>query len=160
MISHRISNSQLLFPMVFWKAGCPLKYIDFAWLVFHNMNLTWDNLRKRCWHGPSRCVLCEADEETNFHMFFQCPSIQCVWYVLANTFVFPLTVFDSSHAALIWWSRQRGNRHFLILIYLWSTWKWRNSRIFNDSNSPVSSILDNIMSTWTMIYAFDDFLLY
>lgn len=88
---------------------------------------------------------------------FQCPSIQRVWYVLANTFVFPLTVFDSSHAALIWWSRQRGTRRFLILIFLWSTWKWQNARIFNDSNAPVSSILDNIMASWSMIYGTADF---
>lgn len=118
MIRHRNPSAQILFPIVFWKVGCPLKYIHFAWLVFYNKNLSWDNLRKRCWHGPSRFTMCESDEETNLHMFFQCPSIQRVWYVLVNTFVFPLIVFDSSHAALIWWSRQRGNRRFLILIFL------------------------------------------
>eukprot|EP00253_Pinus_taeda_P035371 PITA_35371 len=155
MISYRSPNSQSTFPYVFWKARCPLKYIHFAWLVFHNKNLTWDNLRKRSWHGPSRCSMCESNEETNLHMFFKCPSILRIWYVLENSFDFPLTVFDSSRAALFWWSRQNGNRRFPILIFLWTAWKWRNSRIFNDSNSPVSFILDNILATWYMIYGSD-----
>jgi len=155
MISYRSSNSQSTFPYVFWKARCPLKYIHFAWLVFHNKNLSWDNLRNRSWHGPNRCSMCESDEETNLHMFFKCLSTLRIWYVLANSFDFPLTVFDSSRAALFWWSRQNGNRRFLILIFLWTAWKWRNSRIFNDSNSPVSFILDNILATWYMIYGSD-----
>lgn len=156
MILSKITPAHVSFPTVFWKAGCPLKYIHFVWLVFHNKNLTWDNLRKRCWHGPSRCTMCEADEETNFHMFFQCPSIQQIWYVLANTFVFPLIVFYSFHAAFIWWSRQRAPRRYLILIFLWTTWKWRNSKIFNDSAAPFMSILDNTIATWTMVYGSSD----
>eukprot|EP00253_Pinus_taeda_P036565 PITA_36565 len=152
MILSKIPPSRESFPVVFWKAGCPLKYIHFAWLVFHNKNLTWDNLRKRCRHGPSRSSMCEADEETNFHMFFQCPSIQQIWYVMENTYVFPLTIFDSSHAAFIWWSRQRAPRRYLILIFLWTSWKWRSSKISNDSRAPLMSILDNTIATWTSVY--------
>lgn len=100
--------------------------------------------------------MCEADEETNFHMFFQCPSIRQIWYVPANTFVFPLTVFDSSYAAFNWWSRQRIPRRYLILIFLWSSWKWRNSKIFNDSKAPLISILDNLIATWTSVYGLID----
>eukprot|EP00253_Pinus_taeda_P019806 PITA_19806 len=146
MISSRSPYSLPSFPYIFWKAKCPPKIIHFAWLVFYNKNLTWDNLRKRYWHGPSRCTMCKSDEETNLHMFFKCPVIQWIWYVLANTFDFLLTEFDSPSAALIWWSRQNGNRRFLILIFLWTVWKWRNAHIFTDSAMPTSSIMDNIMT--------------
>eukprot|EP00253_Pinus_taeda_P025007 PITA_25007 len=152
LISNRISYTLLTFPYIFWKAKCPPKIIHFAWLVFYNKNLSWDNLRKRSWHGPNRCSMCGTDEETNLHMFIKCPATLRIWYVLANIFDFPLTDFDSPSAALIWWSRQNGNRRFLILIFLWSAWKWRNANIFNDSHMPSSYILDNIMTSWHMIY--------
>lgn len=60
------------FPAILWKSGCPLKMILFAWLAFHNRNLTWDNLRKRGWQGPGVCSFCWAEEESNFHLFFPC----------------------------------------------------------------------------------------
>eukprot|EP00253_Pinus_taeda_P014926 PITA_14926 len=152
MICSRFPYSLPSFPYNLWKAKCPPKIIFFAWLVFYNKNLSWDNLRKRYWHGPSRCTICRADEETNLHMFFKCPVIQRIWYVLSNTFDFILTDFDSPSAALLWWSRQNGNRRFLILIFLWTVWKWRNAHIFTDSAMPTSSIMDNIMTEWHMIY--------
>lgn len=152
LISNRTPYSLPSFPSIYWKAKCPPKLIHFAWLVFYNKNLSWDNLRKRNWHGPSRCTACRTEEETNLHMFIHCSVIQRIWYVLANTFYFPLTAYDSLNAALIGWSRQRGNTRFLILIFLWNVWKWRNASIFNDTVSPPNCILDNILSDWHMIY--------
>lgn len=152
MICSRVPYSLPSFPHRYWKAKCPSKIIFFAWLVFYNKNLTWDNLRKRFWHGPSRCTVCKADEESNLHLFFKCPVIQQIWYVLSNSFDFILTDFDSPSAALIWWSNQKGNRRFLILIFLWSVWKWRNDHVFNDSAMSSSTIMDSIMTEWHDIY--------
>lgn len=36
-----------IFPQIYWKDGCTSKMILFAWLAFHNRNLTWENLMKR-----------------------------------------------------------------------------------------------------------------
>lgn len=145
IISSNVSPTSSKFPTVLWKSGCPLKMILFSWLVFNNKNLTWDNLRKRSWHGPSRCSMCEVDEESNLHMFFQCNSSQQIWYDLAIYFGFPHVVFVSIHAAFEWWCKQREVRHFLIVIMLWCAWKWRNHKIFKDSKIPYKSILHNIM---------------
>lgn len=30
----------------FWKTNTPIKIILFSWLVYHNNNLTWENLQK------------------------------------------------------------------------------------------------------------------
>eukprot|EP00253_Pinus_taeda_P010868 PITA_10868 len=140
------------FPYIFWKATCPPKFIYFSWLVFYNKNLSWENLRKRSWHGPSRCPLCGNDEETNLHIFIKCTSSSRIWYALAHNFGFTLTVFYSIHAAIIWWSRQKGNRRYLILIYLWMVWKWRNDIIFRNQFVPPIFIIDSIMSLWHSIY--------
>jgi len=119
LVNNRIPYQPPIFPYIYWKAKCPPKIIHFAWLVFYNKNLSWDNLRKRYWHGPSRCTMCKSEEETNLHMFIKCPIIQQTWYVLSNIFDFQLNDFLSPSAALIWWSKQAGNRRYLILILLW-----------------------------------------
>lgn len=88
-----ISNQQI-FPFSLWKVTCPLKTILFSWLLFRNRNLTWEVLQKKGWQGPGRCSLCQNAEESNFHMFFQCPVSQQIWYELSPwispTMVFPL----------------------------------------------------------------------
>jgi len=40
----------------------------FEWLVLHNQILTWENLRKMGFIGPSRCHLCQDKEETTNHL--------------------------------------------------------------------------------------------
>jgi len=124
LISLKALSCNSIFPLLLWKLGCPPKSIFFSWLVFYNKNLTWENLRKRNWHGPSNCAMCDSHEESNFHMFFQCQSMLQIWQVLANIFGYPLTAFSSSQAAFEWWSTQKESWRPLIIIVLWCAWKW------------------------------------
>lgn len=120
LISKKIMLARQIFS-VFW---CPLKVIIFSWLVFYNKNLTWENLRKRSWHGPSRCVLCKAEEETNYHLFFKCTVSQQMWYELASYFSFPHLNFISVNAAFAWWGRQEASKCPILPITIWCLWKW------------------------------------
>jgi hypothetical protein len=45
----------------------------FLWLVSHSSILTWDNLLKRGFVGPSLCILCGEAEETITHLLNTCP---------------------------------------------------------------------------------------
>lgn len=150
-ISSKVLHTSSKFPMVLWKSGCPLKMIYFAWLVFNNKNLTWDNLRKRSWHGPSRCSMCESHKESNLHMFFQCKSSKQVWYDLAILFGFPHVVFVSIHVAFEWWCGQREPRRILIIIVLWCAWKWKNYKICRDSKEPYRSTLHHIIAIYDSV---------
>eukprot|EP00253_Pinus_taeda_P027689 PITA_27689 len=67
-----------IFPPAFWKSGCPLKIIIFGWLVFHDRNLTWENLQKCKWCGPAICPLRRSNSENNLHIFLQCPQSQLI----------------------------------------------------------------------------------
>lgn len=58
LIATLVPGTAPIFPTALWKTRCPPRMIFFAWLLFSNKNLTWDNLRKRSWHGPSRCSMC------------------------------------------------------------------------------------------------------
>jgi len=63
---------QYIFPMSLWKTVVPNKIIHFSWLVFHNKILTWENLQKRNWSGPSICLLCKKGEDSSNHIFLTC----------------------------------------------------------------------------------------
>lgn len=72
LLSEGFSQQLVVFPVTFWKSGCQTKMIYFAWLIYHNKNLTWENLMKRGWIGPSICLFCLSAEEDNLHIFFLC----------------------------------------------------------------------------------------
>eukprot|EP00253_Pinus_taeda_P001784 PITA_01784 len=151
MINLKASRSCSIYPTILWKSGFPLKMIIFSWLVFHNKNLTWENLRKRNWHEPSRCSMCESAEESNYHMFFQFKSSLLIWYELALLYGFSHVVFVSIHAAFEWWSAQRESWRSFIIIVLWCAWKWRNNNTFKDSKDSLKSILQHFISIYDSV---------
>lgn len=52
----------------------------FSWTLAWNRCLTWDNIQKRGFAGPSRCVLCGGGEEDSPHLFFRCPFTLQLWH--------------------------------------------------------------------------------
>lgn len=159
LITTLVPGTAPIFPTALWKTRCPPRMIFFAWLLFSNKNLTWDNLRKRSWHGPSRCSICETDEQSNFHIFFHCSATQDIWYELAHLYIFPHVVFVTVHGAFHWWSSQCEKRRPLLIITEWFVWRWRNHRIFNDSNVHVhitttSPVTGHSSFLWHLVFIF------
>jgi len=74
------------FALTIWKVKAPLKVRAFMWLVINGATLTWDNLKKRNWHGPDICTICMADDETLDHIFLNCTFSSHVWTLLALCF--------------------------------------------------------------------------
>ena len=54
----------------------------FCWSLLHDSILTWDNLLKRGWEGPSRFPLCACHEENSLHLFLQCSFALELWNIL------------------------------------------------------------------------------
>lgn len=140
-----------IFPSTLWKSGCPPRMIYFVWLLFNNRNLTWDNLIKRSWHGPSRCYICESDEESNLHIFFCCRLTLDLWCELARLYSFPHVEFDSVQAAYKWWTSQPAKHRPLLIITVWFIWPWRNHKIFYSIKTPLHTILPCICSLYDYI---------
>lgn len=115
-----------IFPITFWKAVCSTKIILFTWLVFHNKNLTWDNLQKRNWSGSTICPLCKSNEESNFHIFLICPHSLWIWRSLAEHFGSNWITFSSIKDAFQWWSKIKADWRLVPLIAFWEIRKSQN----------------------------------
>eukprot|EP00253_Pinus_taeda_P036193 PITA_36193 len=48
------------------------KIRTFLWLLMQKKTLTWENLLKKGFRGPSRCRMCLKEEETMNHLFNSC----------------------------------------------------------------------------------------
>jgi ribonuclease HI len=59
-----------------------LKIKLFFWLLLKKKILTWDVLLKHGWEGPSICILCRGNQETNNHVFITFPFTREVWTYL------------------------------------------------------------------------------
>jgi hypothetical protein len=62
-----------------WTWDIALKIRLYTWLAVENKILTWDNLQKKGWEGPSLCHLCSRDSETVLHLLVNCNFTQQVW---------------------------------------------------------------------------------
>jgi len=78
-------------------------------------------------------------------MFFQCNSMQQIWWELALIYSFPLLLHISIPIAFGWWCRQRVSLRLIFIITLWCAWRWRNNKIFNGAKEPLSNILHDIV---------------
>jgi len=85
----------------------------FTWLMHQRKILTWDNLLKKGFIGPSRCYLCGAHEEMIEHLLNLCPFTSKVWDWVAA--IFRQTDRDSlsiSNTLKNWRKKFSGNEIF------------------------------------------------
>jgi ribonuclease HI/exonuclease III len=113
----------------------------FAWSLLHNSILTYDNLKRRGWEGPSRCPLCTQSEESIAHLLLQCDYSKKVWEILVGPLA--LQIPNESQALFnIWMSLSPFDlkkKHQLKTIWMWipkfvcwKLWLERNNRIFKE----------------------------
>jgi hypothetical protein len=119
----------------------------FVWMVQHKKILTWKNLRKKGFVGPSRCQLCGLHEETMDHLLHLCTFTSTLWNWVAP--IFRQTDRDENDITktLKNWRKNLSENETVntasTLIpgfLIWDVWKERNNRIFNDKAGLTQSI--------------------
>jgi hypothetical protein len=117
----------------------------FLWLVLHSSILTWDNLLKRGFTGPSICTLCGGAEETLNHLLNTCPYTAQVWDQVAIIMRTSDRLRDSVIDTLSNWRDKAFSSPYLNRVWqllpgfvLWQIWKERNRRIFRNQAHPWS----------------------
>jgi ribonuclease HI len=115
----------------------------FLWLVSHSSILTWDNLLKRGFVGPSLCILCGEAEETMNHLLNTCPYTAQIWDQAALIMRTSDRLRDSVLETITNWRDLAFHSPLLNRIWqllpgfiLWKTWKERNKRLFRNISLP------------------------
>jgi hypothetical protein len=136
-----------------WHSALWPKISTFLWLLVHNRALTWDNLRKRGFSGPSICVLCSLQEESKEHLFNSCTYSQQIWDYGAQIMRKSNRNRSSINGIIENWDNISFKNPILNYIWnllpgftLWKIWKERNRRIFRSQTSLPEA-------TWAQISA-------
>ena len=124
----------------------------FMWLVHHRKILTWDNMHRRGVMGPSRCQLCEAQEETMEHILNSCTYTSWLWDSFNS--IFQHTDWDKGSIinTVNRWRINFSEHEILNLAWsftpsfiIWNAWKERNKRIFKDEKTTPLGVMDLIL---------------
>jgi len=107
----------------------------------------WPNLQARGWEGPSRCCLCNTNEETSAHLFIDCSFSKTVWNLISPalspsstwTGTIPSNCFQN-------WSRATSNQVKIPILLCWLIWKNRNAALFEDKPPSVQGVVCSIFA--------------
>jgi hypothetical protein len=111
----------------------------FQWLILHNRILTWENLKKRGFIGPSRCHLCEEKDETMNHLMDECPYTTKVWDWASSIFRQSNRVRGNIVASITTWKENYSENKevnlcgtLILVMIIWAIWKERNRCVFRN----------------------------
>lgn len=134
-----------------WTTRIWPKVSTFICLLYHQRILTWDNLIKREFQGPSYCPNCQNNEETiqhlmdSFHMAnqlwekltFRCQRLCILLQDIKGT-IFNQTPEPYNNKVL------NKLSEILLGLLLWTIWKERNKRIFKNHKNSLEVIWTNL----------------
>eukprot|EP00253_Pinus_taeda_P007598 PITA_07598 len=130
-----------------WDPSIWPKISTFLWLLCHKRVLTWDNLRKRNFIGPSICFICKKEEETIEHLWYHCPLAYKLWQKINFCCQREAGVNGDITATIRNWDPHPYQSKLLNFLWklipgfvTWTIWKERNRRIFKDQFKSLDEI--------------------
>lgn len=139
-----------------WAPNLWPKVSTFLWLLCQNKILTWDNLQKRNFHGPSICPNCNQEEETTLQLMNTCPLAHKLWEKVSFRCQGDSRIKEDIPTIVRNWVRNPYKSK--ILNSLWNLipgllmctiWKERNKRIFKNQSTPMDIIWNTVCQNLT-----------
>ncbi|CAN1839418.1 hypothetical protein LINPERHAP1_LOCUS35747 [Linum perenne] len=133
-----------------WCKSIPSKVCGFLWQVTHGRILTIDNLRRRGFQFPNRCIMCESEEESIWHLFFDCRFVRQIWILLSSRLSLFGPIPGSVAGVVAAWKGLNWEKdlevcgRLLMHAVLWCVWKERNSRTFRDKHESWERVLGRV----------------
>lgn len=132
-----------------WNLPIPSSIKIFLFLLLKDKLLTKDVMMRRNFNCQTACCpMCNTNQvETGFHLFFTCPFARELWNRLNHYLGRQLLVLSSS-VQDTWRSTQHASSpqmktegHMFLAAALWSIWKQRNMRIFENRVASLDVVL-------------------
>eukprot|EP00253_Pinus_taeda_P006223 PITA_06223 len=129
-----------------WDGKWWPKIALFAWLVGKERILTWDNIQKRGLHGPSKCCLCNKENETQNHILNNCWYAEKMWNETRNLYERNRIIFIGKHIEPeeTWKGILRAVKE-TILAEDWNEEEWK-------TNQEEGQILEKLNMKYEMVY--------
>lgn len=129
------------------------KVRTFLWLLMQKKTLTWENLLKKGFTGPSRCPMCLKEEETMNHLFNSCDWASQLWQWMEDMLETSDRNRDLIQETISNWRRNFSRIQRVESIWkcvpgfiTWTTWKERNRRIFMEEVRSIDLAKESIIS--------------
>jgi hypothetical protein len=153
MYSSLRESPTVVFPWkCIWHTKAPWRACFFVWTAAWQKILTCENLCKRGYYMTSWCCMCRCNGETVEHLLLHCPVVGVLWNWVLQAFgihwVIPGTVADLLFS---WWNglgRHSSDIWNLVpACLMWTVWKERNQRTFEDTTRAEYQILEGFILT-------------
>lgn len=120
------------------------------------MEILQRKMPKSCLN-PNMCVLCKAASEDINHLFLTCGVSRILWdriysYIGLGFNIWNIKTLYESFSKLA----QSNRRNIIFLnvgvVVLWSMWKERNNKIFNNTEKSMTNIweeINNMIGLWS-----------
>ncbi|XP_048494804.1 uncharacterized protein LOC125494938 [Beta vulgaris subsp. vulgaris] len=136
-----------------WKNLVPPRIEIFLWLALLEKINTKENLvrRKILPHEENVCPLCNSSPENVSHLLIHCPFSQCIWQWWCNLWNLKWVWPAHLEPAFLQWAFPGKNKFFknvwqaCFMVIIWSLWKERNERIFNQTSCTTTEIQNLIL---------------
>lgn len=92
---------------VIWGGNWWPKVSLFAWLVAKNKIVTWHKIQKKGFSGPSRCCLCNNEEETQNHLLIICVFTRKLWIDTRKIFCKSEIVSRDINVIIFQWHKEK-----------------------------------------------------
>eukprot|EP00253_Pinus_taeda_P001588 PITA_01588 len=130
-----------------WQDGLWPKISTFLWLLSKKHILTWDNLIKRGFIGPSRCPNCNINCETINHLMEECPLAKQIWEKVEHCNMKAHPRMEDITANIRTWAKTPFKSRILNSLWsilpgflYWTLWKERNHRILNSTFRSIDDL--------------------
>ncbi|CAN0886231.1 Putative ribonuclease H protein At1g65750 [Linum grandiflorum] len=127
-----------------WQLAVPPKVKQFGWRLGHDIIPTRDRLRRRRVLIAGTCGVCGGDYETAWHLFLDCNVVRAGWRKLnLEQDIIALQTGNFSMQDCLWTLLKHQDRtvQAKILTGIWSIWRERNNRIWNNKTTPIDMVL-------------------
>jgi hypothetical protein len=157
------NRPRVLFPWKsVWKVKAPPRVAFFIWSAAWGRILTCDNLMRRGYTMAGWCCMCQCAEETVDHLLIHCSAIQPLWSFVFRAFhihwSLPNRVLELLGGWRNWFGRHQSNIWNLIPhCLMWTVWRERNSRTFDDKRKSADQLLGSFAETlfeWSRAWGF------
>ncbi|XP_059077214.1 uncharacterized protein LOC131876305 [Cryptomeria japonica] len=151
LLANQMENYDLGIPQkLFWSNKLIAKAGVFAWLATRRKILTTDKFRRMGSQGPSRCILCKAQEESVDHLLLNCSFTAKCWRWLCAKLGWITTLPNDIVSLFQGWPISPHNGILSSLwgvntsCLVWEVWKERNRRIFWNKARKLGSVLNSL----------------